>query len=351
VEKVLVCLLAKTRAHQLTFPSMKRHVLDELNGDLALALTIDETYDYANPFWQHAKYRWTAPDFSDYGQAFDLAQRWLCQQHNVPIGEWRSMLRIKGIWQGRIQSPDPQPSATSIVLFCRWLLAHGLQQDEVLDRYDRFVITRSDFVWLCPHPPLSILDGDSIWTPDGEQYGGVNDRHLVVSRADLLNCLNVIEDILLQPLELYEQMKSRPTWNSEQFLAHRLQREGLLHKVKLFPYVMYTARLVQDNSPTWSSGYYEPAVGHFIKYEKEFRSARAYATIIRSRADWEKGDWMQFEPEQAASPSASLLRRLRYACERVYYERIARPERILSALIRPGRLERFVNFCKRIFAR
>ena len=81
MEKVLVCLLASTRAHQLTFPSFKRQVLDELNGDLALALTIDEKYDYANPFWQHAKYRWTAPDFSDYGEGFDLAQRrrsWDC---------------------------------------------------------------------------------------------------------------------------------------------------------------------------------------------------------------------------------------------------------------------------------
>jgi hypothetical protein len=353
VEKVLVCLLASTRAHQLTFPSFKRQVLDELNGDLALALAIDEKYDYANPFWQRAKYRWTAPDFSDVGEGFDLAQGWLCQQHNVPAPDWRSMLQIKGNWQGGIRSPDPQPSRASIQIFCRWLLLHRLQQDEVLDRYDRFVITRSDFVWLCPHPPLSILDGDSIWTPDGEQYGGVNDRHLVVSRADLLNCLNVIEDILLQPLELYEQMKYQPTWNSEQFLAHRLQRKGLLHKVKLFPYVMYLARSVRDEPLPYheSPGYYEPAVGHFIKYEKEFRSARAYATIIHGRADWEDRAWMQFEPEQAASPSASLLRRLRYACERVYYERIARPERILSALIRPGRLERFVHFCKRIFAR
>jgi hypothetical protein len=51
MEKVLICLLASTRAHQLTFPSFKRKVLDELNGDLALALTIDESYDYANPFW------------------------------------------------------------------------------------------------------------------------------------------------------------------------------------------------------------------------------------------------------------------------------------------------------------
>jgi hypothetical protein len=83
VENVLVCLLAKTRAHELTFRRFKRHVLDELNADLALALTIDENYDYANPFWQHAKHRWTALDFSDYGEAFDLAQGWLCQQHNV----------------------------------------------------------------------------------------------------------------------------------------------------------------------------------------------------------------------------------------------------------------------------
>ena len=73
------------------------------------------------------------------------------------------MLRIKGNWQERIQAPDPQPTASSILTFCRWLLLHGLLRDDVLDRYDRFVITRSDFVWLCPHPPLSILDRDAIW--------------------------------------------------------------------------------------------------------------------------------------------------------------------------------------------
>lgn len=345
MEKVLVCLLASTRAHQLTFPNFKRQVLDELNGDLALALTIDEKYDYANPFWQHAKYRWTAPHFSDYGDAFDLAQRWLCQQHNVPAPDWRPMLRLKGLWQGGIRSPDPQWSRSSILLFCRWLLLHGLQQDDVLDRYDRFVITRSDFVWLCPHPPLSVLDRGTIWFPDGESYGGLTDRHLVVSRADVVNCLNVIEDILLHPIQLYEEMKDQSTWwNLEQFLAHHLGRKGLLQKVKMFPYVMYLARMVGDDIVTWSGGYYEPLVGHFVKYETEFRAANAYATIIHSRADWENGAWMKFDPSSAASRPVSLPRRLRYACERAYYE-------ILSALRRPGRVGRFVRFCKRMLHR
>jgi len=344
MENVLVCLLAKTPAHQLTFPSFKRHVLDELNGDMALALTINEKYDYANPFWQHAKYRWTAPDFSDYGEGFDLAQRWLCQQHNVSAPDWRSMLRIKGIWLGGIRSPHPQRSASSILLFCRWLLLHGLQQVDVMDRYDRFVITRSDFVWLCPHPPLSVLDRGAIWFPDGEHYGGFTDRHLVVSRADVVNCLNLIEDILLHPTQLYEEMKDRSGWNSEKFLAYHLGRKGLLQKVKKFPYVMYTARRVRGDSPTWSPGHYEPAVRHYVKYETEFRVARAYATIIRSRADWENGAWMQFDPSVGASCPVSLPRRLRYACERAYYE-------ILSALRRPGRVGRFLRFCKRTLHR
>jgi hypothetical protein len=346
MERVLVCLLASTRAHQLTFPSLKRHVLDELNADLALALAIDENYDYANRYWQHAKYRWAVPNFSDVGELFDLAQRWLCHQNNMPAQDWRPMLQIKGIWQGGIRSPDPQHTMSSIQTFCRWLLLNGLQQDEILDRYDRFVISRSDFVWLCPHPPLSILDRDAIWVPDGEHYGGLNDRHLVVSRVDLVNCLNVIQDILLHPIQLYEEMKNEPGyyyWNNELFFAHHLRRKGLFDKVKRFPYVMYMARPTNDESLTWSRGHYAPAVGHYVKYEKEFRTASSYATIIRCRADWEKGAWRQFNPALVTSRPDSLLRRLRYTCESGYMN-------VLSALRRPGRIRRFVRFLKRMLS-
>ena len=222
--------------------------------------------------------------------------------------------------------------------------------DDVLDHCDRFVITRSDFVWLCPHPPLSVLDREAIWLPDGEHYSGLNDRHLVASRADVVNCLNILEDILLRPIQLYEEMKPQPTWNIEQFLAHHLSRKGLNHKVKLFPYVMYLARSVRDEPlPHHASpGQYQPAVRHFVKYENEFRAASRYATIIRSHADWEDGAWMQFDPGFAASCPVSLRDRLQYAWERFSCE--ATPK-ILSALRRPGRVGRFVRFCKRMMRR
>ena len=352
MEKVLICLLGSTRAHQLTFPSFKRKVLDELNGDLALALAIDENYDYANSFWQHAKYRWTAPIFSDFGEAFDLAQRWLCQERNITAPDWRPMLQINGSWQGLIQSPDPQPGHASLLFFCRWLLLQGLKQDDVLDRYDRFVITRSDFIWLCPHPPLSVLDRSAIWFPNGEHWGGLNDRHLVVSRTDVVNCLDLIEDILLEANQLYEELKGQTAWyNIEQFLAHHLRRKGLFHKVKMFPYVMYLARQIGDDSRTWSRGMYEPAVGHYIKYEMEFRTAVAYATIIKSRADWENGAWRQFDPEPVASRVGSL--RYRFQLARSHFQNICKRESksVVSALRRPGRVGRFLRSCKRVLHR
>jgi hypothetical protein len=317
-----------------------------LDGDLALALAIDENYDYVNPFWQHAKYRWTAPIFSDFGEAFDLAQRWLCQERKVVAPDWRLMLQINGSWHGLIKSSNPGPGHASLLFFVRWLLLQGLKQGDILDRYDRFIITRSDFIWLCPHPPLSLLDPGALWFPDGEHYGGLCDRHLVVSRTDVIDCLNLIEDILLEPSQLYEElkyMKGRPDPenNIESFLAHHLRRKGLFDKVKTFPYVMYLARQATDDSRTWSRGIYEPAVGHYIKYDMEFRSARAYATIIKSRADWESGVWRQFDPTLVSSRPVSVPYRFWYGCK-------AGSEKIKLALKQPGRVKRLLRFCKRV---
>ena len=218
MERVLVCILAETRAHQVAWPSFKRHVLDELNADLALAVTIDEKYDYANPFWQHAKYRWVGCTTGRCGRRVSI---WLsvgcAQQQGIAPPEWRAMLRIKGILAGR----DPisstrnraMPQISSSVAGCS---CTGSKQDGVLDRYERFIVTRSDFVWLCPHPPLSLLDAGSLWIPDGEDYGGLTDRHLVVARENATDSLDLIHDVLLRPTEiLVEEMKHRDDWSPE----------------------------------------------------------------------------------------------------------------------------------------
>jgi hypothetical protein len=337
MERVLVCIISSTRGHDVTFAAFKRHVLDELHADLALAIAVDEHYDYSNPYWQHAKYRWTVPDVRDFAETFDAAQRAWAERHHRDPPDWRSILAVSGIWLDRIGPSDAPPSACGIALFCRWLLLQGLTDAGLLDRYDRFIITRSDFAWLGPHPPPSVLDPRHIWIPHGEDYEGLADRHLVAARADVADCLDLIEPILARAPELRQEMHDHEDWNSEQYLRHHLASKHRLDDVRRFPNVAYLARHPRDNSATWSRGRYDAALGHFVKYDTECDSASAMAALVRTRADWERGEWRQFDATAVAPRPASVRSR---AMDAWYQFR--------WALQRPGRIRRFARLFQRV---
>jgi hypothetical protein len=309
-ERTLVCILAKTRAADVTFPAFERHVLRELDADLAVALTLDAGYDQDNPYLQRARYRWIAPDPQDYGQLFDEAQAELCRERGLAAPRWRDLLAFGGTWAGRIRSAYAHPSATAVLIYSRWLLLRNLQREGLLDRYDRFVITRSDFQWLCPHPPWSVLAPENVWVPADHHWSGINDRHMVVRSIDVEPCLNLLEEILLRPAELAQAMSERTEWNDEQLLALQLRRRGLAAQVREFPYVMYLVRSPRDRSATWSAGRYDPWAGHFVKYESEFRSARAMSGVVRNRVDWEQGAWRSLDTSRWMPPDNGAAHRL-----------------------------------------
>jgi hypothetical protein len=287
MERVLVCVLAQTRAHQLTWVNFKRNLLEELDADLALCIGVTEDYDYSNPFWQHAKYRWATPEYDDFGGGFDRAQRWFMPDPPLDIPDWRSLLDVKGHWLGGIKGEGAQPGAAGILIFYRWLLLQNIMKQKLLEEYDRFIITRSDFYWLCPHPPLSVLKPDYIWFPDGEFYGGLSDRHLIVSSRDLYNSLNLIEKIVLRPAELTKDMIHHSNWNIEKFIFFCLNRNRLLSRVALFPYIMFAVRGTEDPT-SWASGRFAEQVGMMVKYTTELTLAKRYEGRIKIRRDWEE---------------------------------------------------------------
>ena len=209
------------------------------DADLALALTVDVGFDRDNPYLRRARYAWMAPDPDDYGQLFDAAQAELCAERGVSAPPWRDLLAYGGTWAGRIHSAHAHPSASAVLIYCRWLLLRNLQREGLLEKYDRFIITRSDFQWLCPHPPLSVLSAENISVPSDHHWSGINDRHMVVRAADVEPCLDLLEEMLLRPAELAQAMRERSEWNDEQLLALQLRRRGLAGRVREFPYVMY----------------------------------------------------------------------------------------------------------------
>ena len=65
-------------------------------------------------------------------------------------------------------------------------------------RYERVVVTRLDFDWLAPHPPLEMMTSRCAHVPFGEDGddSGVNDCHAVLNRKHATRYLSRWDDIV-----------------------------------------------------------------------------------------------------------------------------------------------------------
>jgi len=369
--KTLVIILGETRAHELTFENIKQNLIDVLQADVAVCIGISDSYDYTNPFYKIAKYRFTHNEPDDYGSSFDTAESLLLknntkkyeelknvntlhgkiigpgqssdnikyignfndisefdlensefeeiiyhdsmfpdekwrnhlygvirsdnnnytEQHHVhtykkPI-HWRKFLSITWQIMGGVKDPQhQQPGSAGILLFYRWLLHKNLIEHDLVDKYDRFIITRSDYMYLSPHPKMEILDPDNIWIPFGEGYGGYTDRHTVLTKDTVLEYLDIFNCFVLRSNEYYLKLLSlRDYWyNLEKLIKFHLELKGLTNRVKYFPYIMYSVRNI-NGSTRWEQGKYSDELGYFIKYPAEHKSSIHYSKLIQEKID------------------------------------------------------------------
>jgi len=345
--KTLVIVLSETRAHELTFTNFKENVLDELNADLCVCVGIKPDYDYSNPFYQTAKYRFTYDEPDDFGDAFDYASTilskdrpkyetleningmhgqlqtpkasndnvtyhgdkivdtndniivhskdfpyplWKNQVYGIKTSDvlveqahvitykkplyWREFFKIGDQFLGGIKNSG-HPGSAGILLFFRWFLLKNLIDHDLINAYDRFIITRSDFIYQLPHPKLDLMNEHCIWIPDCEHYGGYTDRHVVLSKTNIESYLNIVNNIVLRSNDYFMKMKHHQEWNLEQLIKFHLEQNNVLHLVKEFPYVMYSVRNI-NGSTRWQQGIYSNYLGYYIKYGSEYEKSSYY---------------------------------------------------------------------------
>ena len=279
-ESVLVIVLSETRAYERTFELFKKNLLRRMNADLCLCVAKNSREVLDNPFYRQATYTWTYEEPDDWGEAFDDMQGVKGVNTN-----WRKLLGIKDQWLGGVKGEEAHPGSAGILLFFRLFLKESLIEHKLLDRYDRFIITRSDFVHRVPHVPLALLNPKYIWIPDEEDYGGYTDRHIVVHRDDVLKVLSISDRIILDPDRLYKDMSCSSKWNLEKYIKFSFAQLGLLPRIKRFPYTMYSIRLANGHT-RWSKGYWDKTLGYYIKYRSEYQSYEIAAALIKDDKDW-----------------------------------------------------------------
>ncbi|KXZ51745.1 hypothetical protein GPECTOR_11g191 [Gonium pectorale] len=220
-----------------------------------------------DPFMKAANYTWLYPEPYDWAEAFDYA----CQCKDC----WRPVLKARNQWLGGILDPtDQHPGSSAILIFYRWFLLKNLFESKVVDKYDYFIVTRSDYYYVKPSPRMPpYMNPNHIWIPEGEDYGGITDRHIVVSRKHVYAALNLMEPIIKDPNGLLKEMEGYQEWNLERYIKFRFEKQGILRHVRRFPRIMYAVR-TSNTSTRWSYGFWIEEAGMLVKYMTEYNDAK-----------------------------------------------------------------------------
>jgi len=360
-QKTLVIILAETRASQLTFTNFKENVIDHLNADLCVCIGVKNDYDYNNPFYNLAKYKFCYNEPNDFSVAFDYAfdeitknkpkyekldnfnsiygklqsptqltkniiyYKTLQENETLNVDDipnaneivihtnnfcdnkwknkvyivndntlqikgisqndvitykkplyWREFLKIKDQFMGGIKDKKNQHEGSAgILLFFRWYLLQKLTENNLIDQYDRFIITRSDFIYRLSHPKMEQMNENFIWIPDCEHYGGFTDRHVVLSKNNIKSYLNIFENMVLRSNEYFIKMQNHTQWNLEKLIKFHLLQNNVLHLVREFPYIMYSVREI-NGTTRWSKGVFSKELGYYIKYQTEYDKSFNY---------------------------------------------------------------------------
>lgn len=293
--KSLVIIIGETRAHELTFEGFKRNVIDVLGADLCLCIGIKADYDYDNPFYKLAKHKFLHIETADAGDDLQYASDELMKNKSKyeqlrdingtddkNSSHWRESLKFSNQLMGGVKDErHPQVASGGRVIFLRWLLLKNLIDTDLINQYDRFIITRSDFIYQLPHPSMKILNDRFIWIPNGEHYGGYTDRHAILSKSNIESYLNIFNNMVLRSNEYFTKMENGKmsmdiVWNLEQLVKFNLKENNCIDLVKEFPYVMYSVRNVNGTTSWNYPGTWSEKLGYNIKYETEYNRSTFY---------------------------------------------------------------------------
>ena len=274
-EKCLIIILGQTRAHEKTFQNIKYNLIDRLKADVCICIG-EEKSAPPSPFHNIAKYNFTITEPDDWGKNFDYMYEQIVSKYpnKTNIRPWRDLFKIHNQWLGGIPDEHQQPGSAGILIFFRWFLMERIKEHKLTKLYDRFIITRSDYIYTLPHPSLEYLDKEYIWIPHGEQYGGYTDRHVVISNKDIFSYLNIFETIILDN-NLQDIMKTNQGWNLEAIIELNFLYHNVIDRIKSFPYIMYTIKIRKEDS-SWNKTTGHLHNGVYIKYISEFESAVYY---------------------------------------------------------------------------
>ena len=251
--KTLVILVGSARGGEETWATIYKHLINPYAADLALLF--GKNSDKSSSLYNKAKFIWEIEEYSDwwnYFKKYFSNRLYKIYENNESEGLGGGINDFRG--------------SGAIIFAFRHFLKNNFKNE--LLKYERIILTRSDFYYIDDHP---ILKNDSFYIVEGEKYGGITDRHHIFPSSMLDDVLGINE--YLDDKNNYQYLLSKKL-NPERALFEYYNYNKLIKKIKFCKRVQYIVSK-KNESKRWSytKGYMFNSNTLLIKYQKEYYKA------------------------------------------------------------------------------
>jgi hypothetical protein len=259
---------------------LRKNVLTPLKSDLAFCGSIaGDQNDIDNRVIQDCLFKWIRQEPTNWAQS--------CDEISKDDGAWRILTKLHPNFLGGADYLDSVGSGL-IIMYWREILRANLET-QILESYEWFVVTRSDFFWKVRHPRIESLNENHIYFLDGEKYGGLSDRHIIFHRKFAKKILSVASPIFESATNLEQALKelNLDYINPEIYLSYMLSQKDLINHVRFLPYLGYTIRQ-KETKTRWSEGVFNSKLNLYLKYPEEYDASILNSKRFKFEFQWKK---------------------------------------------------------------
>lgn len=250
--KTLLIIPSETRGLDSTYASLKKHILN-MSTSIDIGLFISKESDLS--LIPNYTYHYSLPEYKDHRQG--LIHELTCLGIDIPD----SLMNKKTI--------DNYHISTIIHIYYRLFILRMLKEHELIDKYDFFIINRSDLMHT-QDIDISSLNQNKVYLPDGEYWGGLPDRFAIIPKKHIEHWLNIYDETFFKDLsQIYGSSLPEGGHVGPEYMTNH-NKEKYNIPIKYIPYTFYCVRKPEDKT-RWSQGVYIEDIQLFVKYPTEYQ--------------------------------------------------------------------------------
>lgn len=252
MENTLVILLGNARGGEQTWNTLYTNLIDVYGADLLLCFGKSDNKNLS--LYKKAKYIFELNEYND----------WTDYYSNYFNNNWkRSFLCGKN--HGLAGGLESYNGSGAIIFAFRHFVKHRCA--DIINLYDRIILTRSDYFYLYKHP---ILSNDRIWIPEGEDYGGITDRFHIFPSKIMTEMLGVVE--YMDSNIGFQHINSKNNPNPETILKLSFKYYNIINLIQRYKRCQFTVATKNDTTRWQKANIQLPNNKDiYIKYINEYK--------------------------------------------------------------------------------